>query len=100
MFLNKQRTNALIRLCEASGVKSLYAFGSVTRADFSEHSDIDLVVDFNENDPYKYADLYFALKDDLEQLFNREIDLIEERGIKNKFFRKELERTKVPIYGS
>ncbi|WP_424585006.1 nucleotidyltransferase family protein [Tunicatimonas sp.] len=53
MFLNKQLINALIRLCKASRVKSLYAFGSVTRSDFSEHSDIDLVVDFNETDPYK-----------------------------------------------
>mgnify|MGYP001132206352 CR=1 FL=1 len=64
-----------------------------------QHSDIDLVVDFNETDSYKYTDLYFALKDDLEQLLNRKIDLIEERGIKNKFFLQELDKTKVPIYG-
>jgi predicted nucleotidyltransferase len=57
------------------------------------------VVDFEENDPIKYTDLYFQLKDKLEQILKRQIDLIEERGIKNSFFRKEIEESKVVIYG-
>jgi len=50
---------------------------------FSSESDIDFVVDFDENDPIKYTDLYFQLKDKLEKILKRQIDLIEERGIKN-----------------
>lgn len=66
---------------------------------FSLDSDIDFVVDFDEKDPIKYTDLYFQLKDRLEQILKRQIDLIEERGIKNSFFRKEIEESKVVIYG-
>jgi len=57
------------------------------------------VVDFEETDPFKYTDLYFQFKENLEKLFQRQIDLIEERGIKNQFFRKELDSTKILIYG-
>ncbi|MCH8534892.1 MAG: nucleotidyltransferase domain-containing protein [Flavobacteriaceae bacterium] len=72
---------------------------SVIRDDFKDDSDIDFVVDFDETDPFKYTDLYFQLKENLEKLLQRQIDLIEERGIKNQFFRKELDSTKILIYG-
>ncbi len=77
----------------------MYAFGSVVRDDFNKDSDIDLVVDFNEKDPFTYTDLYFNLKSKLEELLKRQIDLIEERAIKNPIFRQQLEKTKVKIYG-
>jgi predicted nucleotidyltransferase len=86
-------------LCEKNKVKSLYAFGSVVRDDFNKDSDIDLVVDFNEKDPFTYTDLYFNLKSKLEELLKRQIDLIEERAIKNPIFKQQLEKTKVKIYG-
>ena len=69
------------------------------RYDFSDESDIDFVVDFDENDPFEYTNLYFQLKDELEKLLKRQIDLIEYRAIKNKYFRKELDETNVLIYG-
>ena len=77
----------------------MYAFGSVVRDDFNNDSDIDLVVDFNEKDPFTYTDLYFNLKSKLEELLKRQIDLIEERAIKNPIFKQQLEKTKVKIYG-
>ena len=86
-------------LCEINKVKSLYAFGSVVREDFNIDSDIDLVVDFNEKDPFTYTDLYFNLKSKLEELLKRHVDLIEERAIKNPIFKQQLEKTKVKIYG-
>lgn len=86
-------------LCKSNKVKSLFAFGSVTRNDFHDHSDIDLLVDFDETDPFLYADLYFNLKAKLEELLKRQIDLLEERGIKNKLFRQQLDTTKIKIYG-
>jgi predicted nucleotidyltransferase len=87
------------RLCEEHRVKHLSAFGSVTTGFLRDDSDIDFVVDFEENDPFRYADLYFQLKEKLEELLNRQVDLIEERAIRNRFFKKELEETKIPIYG-
>jgi|SRR5690606_12123206 len=99
MKLDEKHIFEIKRLCKLNKVKSLSAFGSVTREDFNDNSDIDLVVDFEEDDPYRYTDLYFDLKSKLEDLLKRQVDLTEERGIRNRFFKKELDKTKVKIYG-
>jgi hypothetical protein len=99
MKIDEKNINRIIKLCEKYNVKTLSAFGSVTREDFNDDSDIDFVVDFNETDPFKYTDLYFQLKEKLQKLLKRQVDLIEYRAIKNKYFQKELEETKKLIYG-
>ena len=99
MKINERNINQIKKLCKKHNVRTLSFFGSAIRNDFRNDSDIDFVVDFNENDPFKYTDLYFQLKEKLEELLKQQIDLIEERGIKNSFFRKELDETKVLIYG-
>lgn len=90
----------ITELCLKHKVKNLFAFGSVIREDFNTKSDVDLLVDFNENDPIQYSNLYFEFKERLETLLKRKIDLLEERAIKNPYFKQELEQTKVKIYGS
>ncbi len=99
MHLEKPQIDKIQELCKANRVKSLFAFGSVTRDDFNTSSDIDLLVDFDENDPFKYTDLYFNLKQKLEEILKRQVDLLEERGIRNRFFKEQLEKTKVKLYG-
>ncbi|MEN9304600.1 MAG: hypothetical protein RL264_3029 [Bacteroidota bacterium] len=99
MKIEKPTIDQIQELCKTNKVKTLFAFGSVTREDFNEESDIDLVVDFDEKDPFKYTDLYFNLKSKLEDIFKRQVDLLEERAIKNRIFRRELDKTKVKIYG-
>ena len=99
MKIDDIKLKEIQELCKANKVKSLFAFGSVTREDFNQNSDIDLVVDIDEKDPFNYSDLYFMLKSKFEAILKRPIDLLEERAIKNKFFRQELENTKVLIYG-
>lgn len=80
-------------------VKSLFAFGSITTDKFGPESDIDLVVDINENDPISYSDNYFKLKFQLEQLLKRHIDLLEQKAIRNPYLKKQIDTTKVLIYG-
>lgn len=99
MKITEKNINRIKKLCEQYKVRTFSAFGSVTRNDFKDDSDIDFVVDFDESDPFKYTDSYFQLKEKLEKLLKRQIDLIEERGIKNQFFKKELDATKILIYG-
>jgi len=86
-------------LCRTNKVKTLFAFGSVLGDRFDENSDVDMVVDIDEKDPFAYTDLYFRLKSKLEDILHRQVDLLEERAIKNRIFRQELDRTKVKIYG-
>jgi predicted nucleotidyltransferase len=99
MHIDKQKIEEISELCKSNKVKSLFAFGSVTRADFGEFSDIDLVVDIDENDPFTYTDIYFNLKNKLEIILKHQVDLLEERAIKNKLFKEQLDRTKISLYG-
>ena len=87
------------QLCERHKVGRLHAFGSVLTEGFSEGSDVDLVVDIEDDDPLSYCDRYFDLKFTLEDLFRRPVDLLERKAIKNKYLREEIERTGVKIYG-
>ena len=86
-------------LCRSNKVKSLFAFGSVLSDHFTPESDIDLVVDIDAKDPLTYSDHYFNLKFQLEQLFKREIDLLEQSTIKNPYLKQQIDETKVLIYG-
>ena len=99
MKIEQLKIDEIQELCKINKVKTLFAFGSVTRDDFNDTSDIDLVVDIDEKDPFKYTDIYFNLKSKLEDIFKRQVDLLEERAIKNRLFRRELDNTKVKIYG-
>ena len=87
------------KLCESHKVKALYAFGSVLTEKFNEKSDIDLVVDFQPLDVLDYGDNYFDLKFSLEAILKRPIDLLEEKAIKNPYFRKSLNEKRQLIYG-
>ncbi|WP_439481560.1 nucleotidyltransferase family protein [Cyclobacterium plantarum] len=70
------------QLCLTHKVNKLFVFGSVLKDSFTNESDIDLVVDFDKVDLNDYADNYFDLKDQLEAIFNRPVDLLEEKGIR------------------
>ena len=87
------------KLCSANNVKSLFAFGSVTTKKFHRDSDIDLVVDIDEKDPISYSDDYFNLKFRIEEVLNREIDLLEFKAIKNPYLKEQIEKNKVLVYG-
>lgn len=86
-------------LCQKHKVKSLYAFGSVLTPKFNADSDVDLLVDFNTIAPEDYLDNYCSLKESLENIFQREVDLVEDKGIRNNVFRRVVDRTKQLIYG-
>lgn len=86
-------------LCAQHQVKSLFAFGSVARNELKPGSDIDFLVDIDCSDPLVYSDNYFALKFHLEQLLKRHIDLLERKAVKNRYLKKNIEKTKVLVYG-
>ena len=87
------------KLCDLYGVRTLFAFGSITTNKYQPNSDIDLVVYIDSSDPIIYSDNYFSLKFQLEQLLNRKIDLLEDKAIRNPYLKKQIDQTKVLIYG-
>lgn len=89
----------IVNLCETHKVKSLYAFGSVLTEKFNNESDIDLIVDFANVGVEDYADNYFDFKFSLQNIFKRSIDLLEEKAIKNPYFRQSINQQRQLIYG-
>ncbi|CAN1507909.1 COG1669 Predicted nucleotidyltransferases [Flavobacteriaceae bacterium] len=93
--------SSIAKLCKENKVDKLYAFGSVLTDNFNENSDIDFVVSFNNQIKLlDYADNYFNLLFSFEDLFNKKIDLITEKSLKNPYFIKEVNETKQLIYGT
>ncbi len=86
-------------LCASRKVRSVFAFGSVCTERFSSSSDIDLLISFETMDYGDYADNYFCLAEEFEQLFQRRVDLITENSLANPFFIKAVNQTKVKLYG-
>jgi len=98
MDLVESNIDAIKELCKSHYVSQLFVFGSVLTNRFKKNSDIDLIVDFQEIDLYNYADNYFDLKDSLERLFNREVDLLEDKAIQNPYLRQSIDSSKQLIF--
>lgn len=88
-------------ICIKHSVSELYVFGSAVSGNFNQKSDMDFAVLFNDSlGPIERGDAFFGLMDDLENLYNRPIDLISYRALKNPIFKSELDKTKVSLYAA
>jgi predicted nucleotidyltransferase len=85
-------------VCDELSLARLDIVGSATRDDFTETSDVDVLVDFGTDE--RLFIRYFDLKERLENLFDRPVDVIEERAVKNPYFRRMLEKNRIRIYGA
>ncbi len=93
--------DALADLCRRHHVRSLFVFGSAAREDFrAEHSDVDLLVEFEPLPEGAYANAYFGLREALETLLGREVDLVVESALQNPYVRADVERTRDLLYAA
>lgn len=99
MTLLDRYNDDIHKLCKHHKVKKLYAFGSILTDRFSNSSDIDLIVDFDNIDVVKYADNYFDFKFSLQDILKHPIDLLEEKAIKNPYFKKAISQKRQLVYG-
>jgi predicted nucleotidyltransferase len=85
-------------VCRQQHVRSLFVFGSVCGERFTDTSDIDLLVSFEPLDYGDYADNYFQTADMFEKIFNRPVDLVTDKSLKNPYFINSVNQTKVLLY--
>ena len=91
----------IVMLCKKYRVATMYVFGSVNTAIFNENSDIDFLISFqNDVGLDEYADNYFDLMFELEELFGRKVDLVTEKTLSNPYFIRSVEQTKQLIYAA
>ncbi len=96
--LINDKLNELNALCQRYQVRRLFVFGSILTPRFNADSDIDFAVDFDRENIDNLFDNYYNLHQDLITLFNRPIDLIDNAGVKNPYFKAEYIRTRQLIY--
>jgi predicted nucleotidyltransferase len=89
----------LRQLCIRYNVDKMYLFGSALNSSFNEQSDVDLLVKFKAFDLSKYFDNYMDLKENLENLFERKVDLVEEQTLRNPILINAINKSKKLIYG-
>lgn len=85
--------------CRRWKIVEFSLFGSVLREDFGPDSDVDVLVTFAEDAHHSLFDLVH-MKEELEKIFGRQVDLVQEPLLENPFRRREILRTKEPIYAA
>ncbi|GEM_PF-344686 len=93
------KREALEAICRRFGVRRLEVFGSALEGAWGDTSDVDFLVEFDVPEIAGYADRFFGLKEALEQLLGRGVDLVVASAITNPFFRRAVEERKVLVYG-
>ena len=96
----EQRKVELQALCRKFYVRRLDLFGSAALGNDAAPRDLDFLVDFGDLAPTEYAEAYFGLREALERLFSRPVDLVTAPSIRNPFFKQRLEQTRSMLYAA
>jgi predicted nucleotidyltransferase len=86
-------------LCRRYGVAELAVFGSAVRDDFRAESDVDVLVSFAPEAHPSLLELV-ELREDLKDIFGREVDIVERAGLRNPFRRQAILSTAEVVYAT
>lgn len=86
-------------LCRRWKVTELSLFGSVLREDFRHDSDVDVLVGFAPDASWSLWDLA-TLRDELESLLGRKVDLLEKKGLRKPFLRHSVLTSRQVLYAA
>ena len=95
-----RRRDELQTLCRRFHVRRLDLFGSAARGDFEpDRSDIDLLVEFDHDLREAFSlRTYLGLKEALEELLGRSVDLVESGAVHNPYLKASIESALEPLF--
>lgn len=97
----KNNRKQIEALCARFGVLRLEVFGSAAGDGFDPaRSDVDFLLDFGEKYDPSLSRRYFGLKEALEALLGRSVDLVMARANTNPYFLESVNRTRQLIYAA
>ncbi|MBI4559426.1 MAG: nucleotidyltransferase domain-containing protein [Candidatus Hydrogenedentes bacterium] len=85
--------------CRKWRIREFSLFGSVLTDDFRPDSDVDVLLVFEADADWGLFEIV-EMKDELQALFGREVDLVEKEAISNPFRRDHILRTHQVVYAS
>jgi hypothetical protein len=91
----------IAEICRRHHVRRLSIFGSAARDDFDPaRSDVDILVTFDPIADPVYAKNYYSLREQLEALLHREVDLVGDGVIRNPYRLQSIEADKIELYAA
>jgi predicted nucleotidyltransferase len=90
---------AIETFCQKWRIEELALFGSVLREDFSAASDVDVLVSFSPHAQLSLLD-FVDMKEELQDLLRRPVDLVSKGGLRNPFRRHEILTTRQIVYAA
>ena len=76
-------------------MKKAYLFGSYSRNEADENSDIDILVELDHSTPIGMR--FFSYSGELQHLLKKKVDIVSDEGI-SKYVKPYIDREKVLIY--
>jgi len=99
--LTAERLAEVAGLCRRFGAIRLEVFGSAATGSFDpQRSDLDFVVDFEGLRSPDIFERYFGLKEALESLFGRPVDLVMAGAMRNPYFIQSVNRSRRLVYAA
>ena len=102
MKIIEMNIDKIIALCKKYKVAKLWVFGSILTPRFNDESDVDFLVDFDEQkiDLLDYADNFFNFSHEIEAIVGRKVDMVVNKSIRNRFFRAEVDETRKLLWSA
>lgn len=89
----------ITNFCQCWHIIEFSLFGSVLRDDFRPDSDVDILVTFSPDYRLTCKD-WMAIKQQIEEILGREVDLTQKDLLKNPYTRSEILKTNQVIYAA
>ena len=80
------------------GVQKAYAFGSAVKGTMTAKSDVDFIIKFPDDMHFvTYYDNYVGLMHALENLLHREVELVAEKTLQNRYLIQSIDNHKMQL---
>ena len=94
--------DAIARFCRKWGIREFALFGSVLTGEFRPDSDVDVLISFADPAPDlgPWGERLDMMREELEALFGRRVDLVQKKLVRNPFRRHHILTTRRVIYAA
>lgn len=96
--LIKHNLLTITNLFRKYNTERAFLFGSAAKGSFNDDSDVDFLFSFPQSMDYEaYANNYFSLLHELQELLKRDVELVAEKTLKNPFLIESIEESKIQL---
>ncbi|MBA8822751.1 hypothetical protein FHX42_000080 [Saccharopolyspora lacisalsi] len=96
-----EKRHEIEQLCRELSIRRLDLFGSAAEGTFDASSgDVDVLVEFDGGPGFDYFGTYFALKEGLERILGRSVDVVSASSVRNPYSKQRVLDTRELLYAA